>query len=154
MSYLPQEKNLPAIVIDANLGASAILTIKGMENVPLLFAKWVKEKRNLFAPEWWRSEVVTIFRKYTFHKLITPRQAHQAIDDLEYLEVIMFPVDSLLCHKAFDWAEKLGHSKIYDLIYLALAESMNAEFWTADQRLINSARTLKVSWVKWIGDSE
>jgi len=152
MSYLPQEKTLPAIVVDANISAGAIITINGMENAPLLFKEWNIEKRNLFAPEWWRSEVIAIFRKHVFHKLITSKEAHQAVKDLESLEVTTLPIDTLLYHNALDWAEKIGQSKIYDSVYLALAESLNAEFWTADQRLLNSARAVKINWVKWIGE--
>jgi predicted nucleic acid-binding protein len=153
MNYLPQEKILPDVVVDANLCAAAVLEIKGMESAPLLFHNWIGEKRKLFAPDWWRSEVITIFRKHVFHKLITPEEAHQAIDDLDILDVTVLSLDKPLYHTALDWAEKIGQSKAYDSVYLALAESLNAEFWTADQRLVNSARAIKISWVKWIGDS-
>jgi hypothetical protein len=39
-------------------------------------------------------------------------------------------------------SNRLGQSKAYDGFYLALAEQSNAEFWTADQCLVNSARQL------------
>ena len=45
------------------------------------------------------------------------------------------------------WAERIGQSKVYDSQYLALAESIAADFWTADQRLYHSLQGLGVTWV-------
>lgn len=39
-------------------------------------------------------------------------------------------------HSALDLAERLSLSATYDAHYLALAEWLGAEFWTADQRLV------------------
>ncbi len=152
MIYSAQSKTLPAIVVDANLGAGAVLAIKGLERIPELFARWAEEQRNLFAPELWRVETISVIRQHVFRKLITASQAHQAIDDLESLEVAVFSMNVALYHNALNWAGKIGQSRIYDSLYLSLAEDLNAEFWTADERLVNAARSLKIDWVKWIGD--
>ncbi len=39
----------------------------------------------------------------------------------------------------------------YDAHYLALAEWMDIDLWTADMRLINTLKPFKVKWVKGIG---
>jgi hypothetical protein len=49
-------------------------------------------------------------------------------------------------------SNRLGQSKAYDAFYLALAERLKAEFWTADQRLANGARQLGANWAHWIGE--
>ena len=67
-------------------------------------------------------------------------------------QLTVLSLDKPLYHAALDWADKLRQSKAYDAAYLALAESLNAEFWTADQRLVNATRALNIDWVKWIGD--
>ncbi|MBK7316739.1 type II toxin-antitoxin system VapC family toxin [Candidatus Villigracilis affinis] len=36
----------------------------------------------------------------------------------------------------------------YDAHYLALAEWMEIDLWTADMRLVNSLKPFKVKWVK------
>jgi predicted nucleic acid-binding protein len=154
MTYSLQATTWPSIVVDANLGAGAVLAIRGLENVPALFERWAEDKRNLFAPDWWMAEVVSVIRQHVFRKMVSLEQAHQAVDDLESLEVTTFPMTFELLHNALNWAEKIGQSRVYDSLYLALAEHLNAELWTADQRLVNSARALKIGWVKWIGDSE
>lgn len=38
----------------------------------------------------------------------------------------------------------------YDAHYLALAEWMDIELWTADMRLVNTLKPFKLSWVKRI----
>jgi predicted nucleic acid-binding protein len=45
---------------------------------------------------------------------------------------------------------KLGLKAAYDAYYLALAESLKADFWTADQRLTNAVAE-KLPWVKCLG---
>jgi len=38
----------------------------------------------------------------------------------------------------------------YDAHYLALAEGMGIELWTADARLVNTLKPYKLNWVKGI----
>ena len=38
----------------------------------------------------------------------------------------------------------------YDAHYLALAEWMEIDLWTADTKLVNSLKPFKVKWVKGI----
>jgi predicted nucleic acid-binding protein len=67
--------------------------------------------------------------------------------DLMALEFQRIAPTLTLHQSALLWAERLGQSKVYDAQYVALAESLSAEFWTADQRLVNSLRSLGVAWV-------
>lgn len=154
MNYSPQEKTLPAVVVDANLGAGAVLSIRGLEKVPALFVRWGGEKRDLYAPDWWWAEVASVISQHVFQKLISLERAHRVMDDLKLLAVNIVSIDHEMLHNALNWSCKIGQSKVYDSIYLALAEQLNAELWTADKRLVNAARTLNISWVKWLEDEE
>jgi len=40
-----------------------------------------------------------------------------------------------LCSRAYRWAERLGQMAVYDAIYVALAERLDALFYTADRAL-------------------
>lgn len=80
-------------------------------------------------------------------------QAVVATEDLFALEVEMLPLDSALCKSALGWAERLQQSRAYDAFYIALAERLQVEFWTADKRLANATEQLGLNWVHWIGES-
>jgi predicted nucleic acid-binding protein len=54
---------------------------------------------------------------------------------------------------ALRWAERLGHSRTYNAQYLAVAEQWGLPLWTADQRLVNGARQVGVTWVHWVGET-
>jgi hypothetical protein len=53
--------------------------------------------------------------------------------------------------RAWNLAQRLNQPKVYDCYYLALAELLACEFWTADERLFNTVRH-DLGWVKWIGN--
>ena len=48
-------------------------------------------------------------------------------------------------------ASRFGQGAVYDAHYLALAESLGCELWTADQRFHRAVDT-SVKNVKWLGD--
>jgi predicted nucleic acid-binding protein len=53
--------------------------------------------------------------------------------------------------KAFDLAARFDRPAAYDTHYLALAEMMEGEFWTADERLYNAVRD-DFPRIHWLGD--
>jgi predicted nucleic acid-binding protein len=88
-----------------------------------------------------------------YAKRITAAQADAAIESLFMIEVETQPVDLSLSRAALGWASRLQQRRAYDAFYLALAERLQTEFWTADKRLTNAAQQLGVNWVHWIGES-
>ncbi len=58
--------------------------------------------------------------------------------------------DSGLLDLSLVWAGKLNQTVAFDAQYIALAEHLSAEFWTADQKLINSLQHLKIQWAHWV----
>jgi len=48
-------------------------------------------------------------------------------------------------------AAQFNRPAAYDSQYLAVAERLGCEFWTADERLYNAVKT-HLSWVKWLGN--
>jgi predicted nucleic acid-binding protein len=51
---------------------------------------------------------------------------------------------------AFDWTRRLRRAAAYDSYYLALADLLKCDLWTADQHLVDAAA---VPWVRLVGDS-
>ncbi len=72
----------------------------------------------------------------------------KAMDGFTGLGIGLYPLSPLF-RKVLDYSDKYGISA-YDAAYVALAEDLKANVVTADKRLFNSTRKLKL--VKWIGD--
>ena len=51
--------------------------------------------------------------------------------------------------QAFDWTLRLNRAAAYDSYYLALAEALECDLWTADRRLLNA---VDLPWVRWVGE--
>ena len=100
-----------------------------------------------FAPHLWRLEVVS-----TLHKLRSAGYLHDQLLD-EVLEafwqwpVEIIPADRALIEQALRWAKRIRDRVIYDSIYLALAERLHADFWTADVKLHRRAREAGAEFV-------
>lgn len=142
----------PEIVIDSNLAVWEVVPVLAQADVSIHFAAWGQAAIRLCAPTLWVAEAVSAVRSAVYTRLITPQEGELAIDDLFALEVELLPMEMRHCHSALRWAEQLGQRRAYDAIYLALAEELGADFWTADRRLVNSAQQAGLSWVRWIGD--
>ena len=77
----------------------------------------------------------------------------KALLTIQALSVEIIDEDKTLCMRALELAGMLGQSKAYDAFYLAVAEKMEAEFWTADERLYNRCvNDLRLDWVRWLGE--
>ena len=57
-----------------------------------------------------------------------------------------------LYRRALNLTSQLSQSAVYDCIYLALAEGLSGELWTADERFYRAA-SLQFSNVRWLGEA-
>ncbi|MCL6560570.1 MAG: type II toxin-antitoxin system VapC family toxin [Firmicutes bacterium] len=62
------------------------------------------------------------------------------------------PLTEALHQSALEWAAHLGLPATYDSYYLALADSLGCEFWTADERLYNTVKE-RVAWVHYLNET-
>jgi predicted nucleic acid-binding protein len=69
--------------------------------------------------------------------------------------LLVYPVefheDNDLLKEAYELAVRFNRPRAYDTQYLALAERLGCEFWTADQRLVNSTQG-QFSRIRWLGN--
>lgn len=138
-------------VVDANI---AIKTALDMTDSLEQFWKRVDEEQiTPCAPRLWMSETTSAIRFLLSQKKVTSDEAEEALRTMHGLRVEIINEDEELSLRALELAGKLGQSKAYDAFYLALAEKLIAEFWTADERLFNKCqKDLKLRWVHWIGE--
>jgi len=93
-----------------------------------------------------------VVHKYLYDRLLTPTLADQALSIILGLAIQPMDEDDQLCRAAFRWATRLEQRDAYDGFYLAAAEQLDAELWTADRRLANNAGRIGVKWVHWMGE--
>jgi len=154
MNYSPPARVSKSVVVDANIAARAVIPLEISRIYLAHFERWHDEQVNVFAPEFWCAEVVSVIRQYAYRKIITRAEAGDALDDLFDLHVELISPDRDLFQRALEWAEKIGQAKVYDAFYLACAERLEAEFWTADRRLFRAVQRAGVDWIKWVGELE
>lgn len=140
----------PPIVVDASIAIWAVLPVVASVDTTNLFVEWRQNRRPLVAPMLWLAECVSAIRGIVYAGMISPDRGRVAIEDLLTLEVEAVSMGPQQCRSAFQWAERLGQARAYDGFYLALAQELMGELWTADQRLVNAARQVGVTWVHGI----
>lgn len=132
----------------------SILTVLSMsDRLNLFWERADREQITPGAPRVWMSETTAAVRYLLFQKLITSEEAEQAQRTIHGFQVEIIDEEEELCLRALELAGKLGQSKAYDAIYLALADKLAADFWTVDARLANRCRKdLNLSWVHSIAE--
>ena len=140
------------IVIDSNIAIWTVLpTLRSIDPSPHL-TRWYQAEVQLVAPAHWLAECISVVRINVQRRQLTMAQGRAALEDIFALQVQILPITEAIGRSAFDWAERLNQARAYDALYLALAESLPAELWTADRRLVDRARQIGVTWVRWSGE--
>jgi len=91
-------------------------------------------------------------RKYYALDKLTKAEAEEALVIFDQMQIQFVPEDLIQRQAALRWAVRLRQKAAYDGFYLAAAEQLGAEFWTADQSLCNHARQAGATWVHWLGE--
>ena len=150
---MPSVAGPPVAVVDANVGVWATLPLLATVDVRPFLAHPARVGERRFAPDLWLAECVSAIRAYTFVGDLGEAEGSAAIDALFRTDVELVPLDRDLCHAAYRWSGRLRQRRAYDGFYLALAEHLATELWTADRRLLNASRALGLTWVRWAGST-
>ena len=132
------------IVIDANVALGLVLRLPYSEKVDRWMQDWQLEEAHLVVPTLWEYECLSGLRRAVAVRMISSNDAERIAADLLLLDFQRMPPNLALHQSALRWADRLGQSKAYDAQYVALAESLSAEFWTVDQHLSHSLQSLGV----------
>ena len=137
-------------VIDASLVLKALLPNPQMERCQAVLADL--RGAQLAAPALWVYEVTSTLTKAVHFKQLTVEECKAALRQALELDVQLFAPDEAQSNLAMDWTLRLKRAAAYDSFYLAIAETLDAPLWTADQRLINIFQEQKPNWLHWIGE--
>lgn len=141
------------IVIDASVALWAVLPAVSRFDTLAPITRWRARGVRLTAPGLWLAACASTIRGLVHNGLISLKEGRRVLDDVLLLEVEPRPMTPVQTRAAFTWSTRLGQRRAYDGFYLALAEELQAEFWSADRRLVGSARQIGVTWVHAVDES-
>lgn len=135
------------VVIDANLAAALVIDFPYSAAARAKFDEWKRTHTELHAPMLWNYEVTSMFRKYVAWGKMLPEEAIAALEHLWDLHISRSYPSRELDRRALHWAGRLNQVAAYDAAYVATAERLQAELWTADRRLANACHQAGLDWV-------
>ncbi|MFC2029356.1 type II toxin-antitoxin system VapC family toxin [Chloroflexota bacterium] len=136
------------LVIDASV--SFRLTLPGAQQklYQSLADQWLDDGYLLCAPMLWVYEMTSALCKIVRLGELTPEEGQRTLASVRSLEIQLFAPDDEQIRLAFEWTARLKRAAAYDSFYLALAEVMQCDLWTADKRLCNA---VDLPWVRVAG---
>ena len=137
------------VVVDACLAIKWGVEEELSEQALELWDIWQGRNELLVAPPLFRAEVTNVLHRMVRHADLDP------LDASDILKVLLTTVATEelegMYERALALALALDQKSAYDTVYLALAESLSCEMWTADRRFVRSAGT-RFPQVRWIGE--
>ncbi len=127
-------------VIDANISICTVVNSPLSESASHLWDNLSRNNIRIFVPQLWISEVTSVIRKLVFTNLLSREDGRSSLKLLLTSNVNFIEDETSLALEAYTWAERLGRKTAYDCFYVALANHLEAELWSADTKLINSLK--------------
>lgn len=141
-------ENSSTLCLDASTILKVILQPSD-DPVQSLWASWHAENCRMVAPTLLYYEITNALYQQEKYALRTAEFVSGALDFVFSLPIQLIG-DEALHQRARELAVQYKLPATYDAHYLALAERLNIELWTADARLYNAVQAQGVEWVKLV----
>ena len=138
------------VCIDANLVLKLVLVEADSSKAQQLWDTWIDADIEVVAPPLIAFEGTSVICNKLYRGLVPPEEAKLMFKAFHLLGVRLLYPDGLH-ERAWELVKRFNRPQAYDSHYLALAEILGIEFWTADERLYNAVKH-DLSWVQWLGD--
>lgn len=140
------------VVVDASLAIKWVLKEPYAEEALALASEWAATETKPVAPCLLLVEATNVLHRRAALGHISPSQAGQLLTG--FLNMGIEVRESPQIHlRAFELAQELQRPAVYDTHYLALADILGCDLWTADERFFNSVKERQPR-VKWLGEFE
>ncbi|MCY4625929.1 MAG: type II toxin-antitoxin system VapC family toxin [Chloroflexi bacterium] len=117
-------------------------------------ATWRRQGARLAAPYFMVAEVANALHRRVHESTLDADEASSLMDDLLSPELrLELHAPPGIHQRGMALARQLRQPAVYDCIYLALAEALDGELWTADERFYRAA-SLQFSNVRWLGEAD
>jgi len=121
------------LCVDANLVIRLVVDPKDAA-VRQMWEQWDADRRQIAAPTLLYYEVSNALYRYQHAEMMSSTAARLALKAALALPIRLYG-DRELHRRALDLAERFSLPAAYDAHYLALADWLGGDFWTADRRL-------------------
>ncbi len=136
------------ICIDAGLAIRRVVFPED-ETVQKLWDSWEEGEQEVYAPSLLFYEVTNALYRYQHQELLSAKTVDIALEAALSLPVRLVS-DPALHRRAKALAERYQLPATYDAHYLALAERLECELWTADQRMAQALAPFKLDRIRLI----
>ena len=145
-----------SLVIDATCAVLLVVPGPSQSRYEELFGEWKRAGYDLYAPGLWIYEITSALCKGVRFGGLTAAEADGCLTQALNLGVQLVAPDQEQVRAAFAWTVRLHRAAAYDSgclrpHYLALAESLGCELWTADRRLCNA---VALPWVRTVEENQ
>jgi len=138
------------VVVDASLAIKWVLKEPYAEQALALAEKWAVAGTRPSAPCLLLVEATNVLHRRAMLGHISLSQARQLLAGL--LDMGIEIRESPQIHfRAMELAQELQRPAVYDTHYLALADILGCELWTADERFFNSVKERQPR-IRWLGE--
>ncbi len=137
--------SLAPVCLDASFLVQLVTHGRFVARAANLWQEWHHQGRELVAPGLIYYEISNALYRYRKADMISAQDAERVLESVLAFSVTIYQ-DHDLHRRALDLAEEFSLPATYDAHYLALAERLDADFWTADRRLFDAVHET-LSWV-------
>ncbi len=140
-------------VVDASLAIKWLVEEEHSDEARALSSDWESSGVKTFAPAiLMPAEVANALHRRVVRGELDLQTAARLLDDLLAFGIeLVAPPE--IHGAALSAASRIGQGAVYDSHYLALAERLDCELWTADRRFYRSARRAFPDRIRWIGEA-
>ena len=138
------------LVVDASIVVKWLIKEEHTPEALSALESWKNNGVRVSAPYFMLAEVTNALHRRVRRAELSMDTAFGMLDYLKSLGIELYETEGLH-HRALELASQLNQGAVYDSHYLALAESLGCDIWTADQRLQRTAGPLSPN-VHWLGE--
>ncbi len=128
------------VVVDASVAVKWLITEVLSEEALALLRSWARDGITAITPYLMAAEVSNALHKRVISQELSVAAASDLMETL-LASGIELRETPLIHVRAIELASELGQRAAYDSHYLALAEELDCDLWTADARFYRAARS-------------
>lgn len=127
------------VCVDSNLVIKLALDEEASRLAREQWERWRKDDAEVVAPPLLLYEITATLRNRVHRDILPLDEARDALGELLRLPISLIDLADLH-ERAWELATHFNQPTAYDANYLAVAQSLNCQFWTADGRLYVSVQ--------------